>query len=636
VALRGPWRSLPWRSLPWGLIAAVGAYFVVALVANWPAWPGDPDRVRTVTSFAVTGSTDNDLMTWFLAWVPHALAHGLNPLYTNWLNYPYGVDVAQNTSAPLLGLLAAPLTLLVNPIASFNLLVFLAYPLSATAMFFVLRRFVQWDVAAFAGGALYGFSPWVVDQSLYHLNLCFVPLPPVMLLACYELLRRDQAKPTRWGVALGALVVLQFFISPEILAITVMMAVIGAVFLALLSPFEVARCLRRAWRGIAAIAVICYVFLAYPLHAMFTGPYHFVGTPNPGGEGADLLSPFLPTSLERLSLGHLGVIGQNLVFQNTSENGGYLGVPLIALLILFVVLFGRRPWVKFSALMTAVAFVLSLGQKLVVDSHVTGILLPYYLVQNQRIFNSILQVRIGLMVPLFAGLLVALGMDEMHARSSPGGRLSSGPGGSGARIAAPTRWTLWGLGALSLATLIPSFPLPTSSSTVPHYFASPAVQRIPVDSVVLISPYPSVFDPVGQLWQAVAGDRFKIIGGYSLFSSGGPAGNVPSPYPPTLKPPDVEMFLTGAADGTPYLGGPIPAVNRRLVCDLQTFLTAQHVGTVLSGPIPSSFASDPRSIARLFRRALGAPSQVDGSITAWYDVALDIANTSASQGCGTG
>jgi hypothetical protein len=50
--------------------------------------------------------------------------------------------------------------LLVSPIASVNVLLWLAFPLSATSMFFVLRRFVAWDLAAFAGGLLYGFSPY--------------------------------------------------------------------------------------------------------------------------------------------------------------------------------------------------------------------------------------------------------------------------------------------------------------------------------------------------------------------------------------------------------------------------------------------------------------------------------------------
>ena len=66
--------------------------------------------------------------------------HGKNLFSTTLLNYPNGVDLAQNTGMPLLGLLTAPLTLAVNPIASMNLLRFLAFTLSAYAAYFVIRR----------------------------------------------------------------------------------------------------------------------------------------------------------------------------------------------------------------------------------------------------------------------------------------------------------------------------------------------------------------------------------------------------------------------------------------------------------------------------------------------------------------
>lgn len=82
-------------------------------MANYPAWPGDPSRIR---------AGDLDQMVWYLAWTPHAIGHGQNLFATNWLNYPAGVNLAQNTSAPLLGLVTAPLTLAVSPLSSLNLL----------------------------------------------------------------------------------------------------------------------------------------------------------------------------------------------------------------------------------------------------------------------------------------------------------------------------------------------------------------------------------------------------------------------------------------------------------------------------------------------------------------------------------
>ena len=54
-------------------------------------------------------------MSWFLAWTPFALGHGLNPFFTNYIDFPLGVNLASNTSVPLLGFLAAPVTLALGP-----------------------------------------------------------------------------------------------------------------------------------------------------------------------------------------------------------------------------------------------------------------------------------------------------------------------------------------------------------------------------------------------------------------------------------------------------------------------------------------------------------------------------------------
>lgn len=94
-------------------------YAVVALFANYPMWPGDPSRIATC---ACGGYEDLNQTAWFLAWTPFAIFHGHNPFVTNWINFPAGVDLAQNTGMQLLGLLTAPLTLTVSPVASENLL----------------------------------------------------------------------------------------------------------------------------------------------------------------------------------------------------------------------------------------------------------------------------------------------------------------------------------------------------------------------------------------------------------------------------------------------------------------------------------------------------------------------------------
>ena len=205
---------------------AVGAavlFFALGTLAYLPSWPGDPSRIVSCAC------EDPVQQSWFLGWLPWAVLHGHNPFFTNWFDFPSGVNLASNTEMPLLGLITAPLTLTAGPVASYGLLLWLAYPLSAMSAFFVLRHWTRSNLGALLGGLLYGFSPYMVNQGQLHLNLVFVPLPPLILMALIEITITQRSSPFRWGVLLGVLVTAQYLISPELLTTVLLMLAIAAV-----------------------------------------------------------------------------------------------------------------------------------------------------------------------------------------------------------------------------------------------------------------------------------------------------------------------------------------------------------------------------------------------------------------------
>ena len=124
---------------------------------------------------------------WYLEWIPFALFHGHNPFFTNFIDYPGGVNLATNTLASALGLAASPLTLILGPVATYSFLLRLALAVSATSMCFVLRSWTRWWPAAFAGGLLYGFSSYMSEQGPWHLSLAFMPIPPLIFWCLNEL-----------------------------------------------------------------------------------------------------------------------------------------------------------------------------------------------------------------------------------------------------------------------------------------------------------------------------------------------------------------------------------------------------------------------------------------------------------------
>lgn len=157
-------------------------------------------------------------------------------------------------------------------------MLWLAYPLSATSAFFVLRYWTGSQLAGACGGLLYGFSAYVVGQGLGHLNLSFVPLPPLIFLALHEIIVRQRGRPLRWGVILGLLAAAQFLISAEILFTTGMVSLLGVVILALARPRLITRSrLQLASRALLPAAVIAGGLVSYPLYFQLAGPLRIKG-----------------------------------------------------------------------------------------------------------------------------------------------------------------------------------------------------------------------------------------------------------------------------------------------------------------------------------------------------------------------
>ena len=77
------------------------------------------------------GVGDPGLFTWFLRWTPFAVGRRISPFVSDYLNHTDGINLMWNTWVPLPGVLVSPLTLAFGPVLSLNVLLTLAYGLSA-------------------------------------------------------------------------------------------------------------------------------------------------------------------------------------------------------------------------------------------------------------------------------------------------------------------------------------------------------------------------------------------------------------------------------------------------------------------------------------------------------------------------
>src|SRR5271169_3129525 len=106
-------------------------------------------------------------------------------------------------------------------------------------------------------------------------------LLPVMLACFDELLVRQRRSPWWVGAALGLVMVVEFFISTEVLVIVALATVIGIALLVVAGVVgragDLAARAGHAGRGLALAGGLAVALLAYPTWFALAGPAHLSG-----------------------------------------------------------------------------------------------------------------------------------------------------------------------------------------------------------------------------------------------------------------------------------------------------------------------------------------------------------------------
>src|SRR5262249_36002827 len=208
---------------------------------------------------------DVDLFAWYMRYAATAISYGRLPaLFTTALNAPTGVNVMWNTSLLLPGMLLTPVTLLAGPQASLTVLLTLGFAGSAASLFWVLRRWGASTSAAALGGAVYGFSPALVNAGISHYHLVLAVTPPLIIDALLRIVT-GRGHPIRNGAWLGLLAAAQVFISEEILVDTALAGLVLVAALAAGHPRAVAGRVRAAALGLSVSIVVVLVICGYAL-----------------------------------------------------------------------------------------------------------------------------------------------------------------------------------------------------------------------------------------------------------------------------------------------------------------------------------------------------------------------------------
>jgi hypothetical protein len=495
-------------------VLLAGVYYLLASLAVtlW-LW-------RDPASRMVAGNPyDTDQSAWFFRYDATAVAHARLPaLVTVAMNAPHGVNVMWNTFMLLPGVLLAPVTLLFGPQTSLTVMLTAGFAGSATAMFAVLRRWQVSVAGAALGAAVYGFSPALLHSSLGHYDLQFAVFPPLIIDAGLRLVT-GRARAVRGGIWLGLLVTAQLLISEEILLDSALAGFLLVAVIAASRPALVAGRAAAVAGGLGTAACVTAAVAGYPLWVQFSGPLGQHGSPFAIDFFKNDLAGFVvPSSL--MVFHTAGSAAEAAKYQGQlPEYLGYLGWPLLVLLVLAAVRFWRLLPVRAAAVTGAVLGVFSLGGTLLTSGHEHAwIKLPWYWLQGLPVLNTVLPDRFSILTDGAAGALLAFCFDAAvpavaayAARRVP--RLASGRRPAAVVMSA------------CLLAVLPILPRPLPASAVtpvpPGWPAVFASLRLPASATVLVVPIPMSTFTEPLRWQASTGEPGSLVGGYFI----GPAWN---------------------------------------------------------------------------------------------------------------
>ena len=461
---------------------------LVIYVVVWLSTIARPLAFHPTVASLSERSMDPDLFVWGLGWWPHAIGHLLNPMYSSQVRAPVGQSLVWVTTVPPLAILAAPVTLVAGPLVSFSLLTALGPPVTAWTAFVLCRRLTGKFWPALVGGAVFGFSAYETRASAVgQLNLSYSVLLPVLAYLVVVWWQRGISSRT-YVILSAAVLTLQFYLFTEIFA-----DLTAILLVALPLGFGLAgRENRPVVLRLSKLTAVGYL-IAIALASPYIGYVLSSKPPQPiAGTAMDLANFVLlrPGSLGiawlTASVGHPSAAGYQ------PSTAGYVGVPLLILVVFLAATTWRNRLVRFLTCMLVLIMVASLGPVIDVQGRPL-VNVPWGSLYNLPIIRNAWMSR--LMIFAFLALAVATALWLSRPRSW-------------------SAWLRWLLAAVIVANVaIEAFPAVGSQlSAVPAFVSKGRYHSwLRPDEIVLVV---SKIHNAGLLWQAESGYQFRIAGGF--------------------------------------------------------------------------------------------------------------------------
>ena len=317
--------------------------------------------VATAPNHRVIGDlgADKTIFMWAFVWWPHAIAHLHDPFHATAVWAPHGIDLAWITAVPGASILAPPLTFTAGPVVAYNVFMLAAPALAAWTAFLLCRTLTGRFWPPLFGGWIFGFSAFVVNQTDGHLHMTLVFLVPLAALLVVKRLRGELSRRS-FVVWLTLVLTFQFLFSTEIFFTLCLVALLFAALAWWRLPaLRVA--LRASARDVVYAALGTIALLSpYLVHAFLVAGAPKRAIQSPTEYGADVLNLVVPTRRIWLRPSFAASVQEHFR-GNGVEQTAYLGIPLLAIALVFLWESRRRRAESVLALGALVMFIFACG-----------------------------------------------------------------------------------------------------------------------------------------------------------------------------------------------------------------------------------------------------------------------------------
>ena len=253
-----------------GHLAIVVSYLAISVCFSWPL------PLHLSDSFLAPPNSDLGVYVWNL-WVfrHEIIVHHAFPFFTlEILSLTPALPLTLQNYTTLSNVLAFPMLPRLGIVATFNILAIANTAVSAYAMFLYARRRTGDSAAAYLGGMLFGFAPFMAARATEHLSLIqAAPIPIFGLL----MLRLSREANRRLSALAGLVVAWAFLCDPyyAVYCLFILGFMVAYSFTSVDLRPELAR--HVWWRTIVDVALLCVLGLIVGILVRGGGRFEVLG-----------------------------------------------------------------------------------------------------------------------------------------------------------------------------------------------------------------------------------------------------------------------------------------------------------------------------------------------------------------------